>query len=172
MYDYYSCQSGVISCDFYLITEATFVREVPDEEVFPLAVFEVDWMQVSVGTDNKEEQDTQHDDYEAPTVRPKTVMTIHISLYQHVAESEEFDVETNKVQRWLRVGYLVEGETNSLNTPHRKKMESDSFTEDSVDTLKILDFIPNAVAKCMGVKEADWVDLDYVSAVSKHMLQK
>lgn len=137
---------------------ANYVREVPDEETFPLAVFEVDWMAVSLvgGVVPSEQKIDHHSPSPGPAPAPsggtgrKSLMTIHISLYQHIMESDDIELETNKVQRWLRVGYLLDSSDN------------DSRDMRQSDTLKVLEFVPNAVAKCMGIREEDWVDLDYV----------
>ena len=110
-----------------------YKKERPIEEVFPLAVFDVDWMKVS-------DEDNAID---------KSDMSIHISLYQHLIDSDGLETTTTKVQRWLRVGYLLESKPSQATQ--------------ASSTLKILEFLPNAVAKCMGVRESDWVDLDYVS---------
>ena len=91
----------------------------------------------------------------------RMLMTLHISLYQHIMEADGFELETNKVQRWLRVGYVLENE-NECESAAVERSEGDT---PPAATLRILDFIPNAVAKCMGIKETDWVDIDYVSGM-------
>eukprot|EP00603_Paraphysomonas_imperforata_P008167 CAMPEP_0114445816 /NCGR_PEP_ID=MMETSP0103-20121206/18862_1 /TAXON_ID=37642 ORGANISM="Paraphysomonas imperforata, Strain PA2" /NCGR_SAMPLE_ID=MMETSP0103 /ASSEMBLY_ACC=CAM_ASM_000201 /LENGTH=1169 /DNA_ID=CAMNT_0001617527 /DNA_START=69 /DNA_END=3578 /DNA_ORIENTATION=- len=172
----WSFEGGVSTSDSL---SSTFVREVPDEESFPLAIFEVDWMQVAVGSDDGEQEhgvpqeDKNEGEEESPAASEKAMMTIHFSLYQHVMESEDFDLETNKVQRWLRVGYLLEGGPNEDKKPSNGKdlEEDDSAGGQSVGTLKILDFIPNGVAKCMGIKESDWVDLDYIDPKNSFMVE-
>jgi hypothetical protein len=160
---------------------SSFVREVPDEEVFPLAVFEVDWMTVAAAGGGAEQRQGEGQGHH----HAASLMTIHVSLYQHVMESEDLELETNKVQRWLRVGYLLEHDCDCDSPPvgseekgggegggERARGSSSSCSSCDNEgegegkegsTLKILEFIPNAVAKCMGVREADWVDLDYVS---------
>ena len=41
------------------------------------------------------------------------LISIHMSLYQHVLATDDLRKQTNKVQRWLRVGYVVEQNNKS-----------------------------------------------------------
>lgn len=151
---------------------SSFKREVPEEISYPLAVFAVDWMMVSASAIDEEGEENRDKEEESAVAKKTSFMTIHFSLYQHVMESEDLELETNKVQRWLRVAYLLENETendrnigNSVENDDARQESKSSLGSNSGGTLKILDFLPNAVAKCLGVKESDWVDLDYVRAL-------
>jgi len=84
------------------------------------------------------------------------MISVHIYLCERVSRSlYHQDVST----RWLRVGYV--NDTSEL-----QQMDKSSIGE-----MVVLDYLPNAVAKCMGVAADDWVDLKYIDPTNEYMLE-
>lgn len=124
---------------FQSVYEDEGKEELP-EMIFPLGVYSAEWLDLP----------SPHRASCAYT----TITSIHIALYESSTESLS---GKSVLSRWLRIGYVVDGLDEDGG-------DAGTGTEGGGD-LVIVAFLPNEVAKCMGVSEEDWVDLQYVSAL-------
>jgi hypothetical protein len=118
-------------------TEGDRVGDLP-EKLFSLGVYMAEWLHLPPPVST-------------PSNR-RTMTSVHIALYEAITEAQSGQ---NVSSRWLRIGYVVD----ILGKEGGSEIEVGADGGDLV----LVDFIPNEVAKCMGVSDEDWVDLQYVS---------
>ena len=112
------------------------------EETFLLGAYLANWMDLPLPSPSP-----------SPSEAPyRTMTSLHLALHQHTRESTlGQEISTY----WLRVGYVVDRLDDSSASPDGEPLGGGS-------DLIVVDFLPNEVAKCMGVAADDWVDLKYV----------